>query len=157
MPIFRYKQSLLKSSSSESLASEENTESLLVHFNDDPELPIYSHTPTGYSLPKLVDILMISEIPDEKIRQVQPMGVNRNCSFIIDLDSICLDDLKADDLGSWKSTGIRRSYFKLNQGEEAEFVKMAPSESADYFEIVRRYFVHSTYSKFRRCIVEIKS
>ena len=100
---------------------------------------------------------MNTTIPEEKICQVQPMGVNRNCSFIIDLDSICIDDLKADDLGSWKSTGTRRSYFKLRQGEEAEFVKVVPSQSADYFVVIRRYFVHSTYSKFRRCIVEIKS
>ena len=128
-----------------------------MHFNDDPELPIYSQTRTGYSLSKLVDILMITTIPDEKMCQVQPMGVNRNCSFIIDLDSICIDDLKADDLGSWKSNGTRRSYFKLNQGKEAEFVKVVPSQSADYFAIIRRYFVHATYTKFRRCIVEIKS
>ena len=76
-------------------------------FNDDPELPVYSQTPTGYSLSDLVDILMCEAIPEEKICKVQPLGVNRNCTFIIDFDAVSSEDIKADDLGSWKSNGTR--------------------------------------------------
>ena len=84
---------------------------------------------------------------------MQPMGVNQNCTFIINLDFVCIENMKADD---WKSTGTRRSHFKLNQEEKIEFRRTLPSQTTGYFMMVRRYFVHSTYSKFRRCIVEIR-
>ena len=87
---------------------------------------------------------------------MQLMGVNQNCTFIINLDFVCIENMKADDLGSWKSTGTRRAYFKLNQEEKIEFRRTLPSQTTGYFMMVRRYFVHSTYSKFCRCIVEIR-
>lgn len=127
-----------------------------LYFNDDPELPVYSHTSIGYTLSELVDILMSESLPEEKVCKIQPLGVNRNCTFIMDLDSVSTEDMKADDLGSWKSNGTRRSYFKLNRRNIAEFLKAAPSQTAGHFVIIRRYFVHHTYSKFWRCIVEIR-
>ena len=47
---------------------------------------------------------MSKSLPENKICQIQPLGVNCNCTFIIDLDSVSYEDLKADDVGSWKST-----------------------------------------------------
>ena len=101
---------------------DECEEPSLSFFNDDPELPVFSQTCVGYSLSDIVDILMRESIPEDKVCKVQPLGVSRNCSFIIDLDSVSIEDLKADDLGSWKSNGTRRSYFKLNRKNRIEFI-----------------------------------
>lgn len=67
-----------------------------------------------------------------------------------------MEDLKADDMGSWKGNGTRRSYFKLNSNNMPEFRKAVPSLSNTHFVVVRRYFVHRTYNKFRRSIIEIQ-
>ena len=150
---FRRILSLSSLSSSESNVSRKPP---LLYFNDNPELPVYSHTSIGYTLSELVDILMSESLPEEKVCKVQPLGVNHNCTFIIDLDSVSTEDMKADDLRSWKSNGTRRSYFNLNRRNTAEFLKEALSQTAGHFVIIRRYFVHHTYSKFRRCIVEIR-
>ena len=127
-----------------------------MHFNDDPELPIYSQRSFGYGLSEIVDILMSKSLPEDNVCKVQPLGVNCNCSFIVDLDFVSCDDLRSDDVGSWKSNGTRRSYFKVNERNKPEFFKAFSSQPAGSFYIVRRYFVHRTYSKFRHCIIEIR-
>ena len=127
----------------------------LFYFNEDPELPVYSQTPSGYSLPHLVDILMSGSVSQEVVCKVQPLGVSKNRTFLIDLDSVSIDDLRADDLGSWKSTGTRRSYFEITKAKLPEFLPGAPSGDS-HFVIIRRYFIHQTYHKFHRCIVEIQ-
>lgn len=126
------------------------------HFNADPELPVYSQTSTGYLATELIDILMSDSISDEKVCRVQPLGVNHNCTFVMDLDSVSIEDLKADDLGSWKSNGTRRMYFQVDERNKAVFVQAKPTQAAGYFVLIRRYFIHTSYSKFRRCIVEIQ-
>jgi len=99
---------------------------------------------------------MSGSLSVEKVCKIQPLGVTQNCTFVIDLDSVSVDDLRADDLGSWKPTGTRRSYFKLSETNEVDFFSRVPSEQSSYFVIIRRYFVHLTCPKFRRCIVEIQ-
>ena len=80
---------------------------------------------------------------------IQPLGVDRNCTFIIDLNSISSDDLRADDMGSWKCNSTRRSYFKLNRKNGPDFLKAAPQQLVGTYHVIRRYFVHRSYSKFR--------
>lgn len=92
------------SSASES-GSDEQTH--LSHFYEDHDLPVFLQASTGYSLSDLVDILMSNSLPEEKVCMVQPLGVNRNCTFIIDLDLVRVEDIKADELGLWKSNGTR--------------------------------------------------
>lgn len=147
----------LVSDSEESDLDDYTVTSPLKYFNNDPELPVYSQTSSGYNLQELIGILMSSSVSDDKVCHVQPLGIRRNCTFIIDLDSITVDDLKADDLGSWKSTGTRRSYFILNKKSQPEFLSAVPSAESSHFVIIHRYFVHQTCSKFHRCIVEIQS
>lgn len=128
----------------------------LLYFKEDPELPVYSQGPSSFGLPHLIDILMSGSLSVEKVCKIQLLGVTQNCTFVIDLDCVSIDDLRADDLGSWKPTGTRRSYFKLSETNEVDFFSRVPSEQSSYFVIIRRYFVHLTCPKFRRCIVEIQ-
>ena len=99
---------------------------------------------------------MRKTLPGNKVCHIQPLGVNCNCTFITDFDSVSCEDLRADDMGSWKCNGTRRSYFTLNQRNRPDFLKSAPLQLTGSYHIVRRYFVHRSYSKFRRCIVEIR-
>ena len=146
-------------SSSETSTPETSEEPSMLYYDNDPELPIYSKTSIGYSLSELVEILMNESVQESQVCRIQPLGVSRNCTFIMDLDEVSVEDMRADDLGVWKSNGTRRSYFKLNRKHTSrpDFLSSRPSEKgAGYFLIVRRYFVHQTYSKFRKCIVEIQ-
>ena len=73
----------------------EQMETEQVYFRDNPRLPIYS-TRSSYSACDVCDILLSDDI---NACQLQPLGVTDNASFIIDLDYVQFEDLKADDLG----------------------------------------------------------
>ena len=99
-------------------------------------------------------ILMNGSMDEERVCKIQPLGVNCYATFIIDFDSVDIADLKGDDVGSWKGTGTRGSYFKMDEYNIPEFVKGMP-RSHSCFIIVCHYFAHETYSKFRRYIIKI--
>ena len=39
------------------------------------------------------------------------MGVSKNAAFIVDVDDVEFADLKADDLGTWKTNRTKSTYF----------------------------------------------
>lgn len=86
---------------------------------------------------------------------MKPLGVCKNTVFIIDVDEVAYSDIKADDLGSWKSTGTKRTYFKFNQ-ENVLVYAMAGANYKEYFLLNRRYYVHKTYRCFHRIICDIQ-
>ena len=40
-------------------------------------------------------------------------GDHAKCSILIDVDIVEFDDIKADDLGSWKATGNKKTFFRV--------------------------------------------
>ena len=71
--------------------------------------------------------------------------------------SIPPEDMKADDLGTWRTTRTRRAYFKVKWSGSTEILHKKPSNTmSSTYSLVRRYFVHSSYKKFRRILVEIQ-
>ena len=88
---------------------------------DDPKLLVYSQAVVDFSLSETVDILVCESTAKDKICQVLPLGVNCNCTFVMDLDSVSIADMKADDLGSRCSNGTCRSYFKLLKRKKISF------------------------------------
>ena len=125
-------------------------------FQDDPQLPIYAALPFGYPVHELIDILMKSDMPLQKICTVQPLGVTENAVFVISIDDVIFDDLKADDLGSWKGTGTKRIFFRLLSSGGVRFSARKPNSASKYYILTRRYFVHNTYNKFHRLIADIR-
>ena len=68
--------------------------------------------------------------PDEnQICKIQPLGVNVNATFIVDLDAVPPEDMKADDLGTWRATGTRRAYFKVKSSGSTEILHKKPSNT----------------------------
>jgi len=52
-------------------------------------------------------------MPLDHVCTVQPLGVSQNAVFLIDIDIINFEDLKVDDLGLWKGTGTKKTYFRV--------------------------------------------
>ena len=70
------------------------------YFKGDKELPIYSRrVSSGYAVGDLVNILLDSNLDEHQVCSVQPLSVSENATFIIDVDTVHFQDLKADDLG----------------------------------------------------------
>ena len=80
----------------------------------------------------------------------------RNATFIVDIDEVAFEDLKADDLGSWSSTGTKRIYFRFTQRNIVRYASGIPSSSSDSFCLTRRYYVHKTYHRFHHISATLK-
>lgn len=123
-----------------------------MYFRDDPTLPIYSTCSSSYSASDLCNILLSDGL---NVCRLQPLGVTDNASFVIDLDFVQFEDLKADDLGVWKSTGVKRGDFVITSEGETRF-QVGRSHGATHYSLFRRYYVHGTCPTFHRLIVSIE-
>ena len=81
-----------------------------------------------------------------------------NAAFLIDIDIVEFDDIRADDLGSWKATGNKKSFFRVMSSGAVKYLATKPvgSVSTNYLLLTRRYFVHLTYDRFHRLIADIQ-
>ena len=132
-----------------SQSESESDEPPLSHFNCDSEVSVYSQTSTGYTTFELVNILMSTLIPEEKVCKLQPLGVN--------LDAVNTEDKKADDLGSWRSTGTCTTYFRVNRRNKAEFLQTTPTQAAmGLFVVILHILIHTSYNIVWWCIVNIQ-
>ena len=72
-------------------------------------------------------MLLDEHLPQNKIATGQPVSVQENLVFIVDLSKLDKpEDIRADDLGSWICNGKRSSWSVLN-------------EDGDIIEITTRY------------------
>lgn len=126
-------------------------------FHNDAEMPIYSRATAGYPVGDLVNILLKSDLCGRKVCTVQPLGVSENATFIVDVETVNYEDLKADDLGSWHPTGTKRSYFRFSSDGTLRVSEKCPRNMpSEYYVLTRRYYTHKSYNQFHRQIADIK-
>lgn len=75
--------------------------------------------------------------------------------FLIDTDKLGHpDDLKADDLGSWKNDGQHSRWIKVRRkGHNVSIVEVCsgkPKNCPTAYCLHRHYFVHHSNSQFKR-------
>ena len=119
---------------------------------------MYSSLSSGFPVHRLIDVILNPDIAPQKICSVQPLGVMQNAAFLIDIDIVDFDDIKADDLGSWKATGNKKNYFRVTSSGAVKYLtaKSVGSVSTDYLLLTRRYFLHLTYNRFHRLIADVQ-
>ena len=82
----------------------------------------------------------------------QPCRVQINASFLVDLRVVALEDLEADDNGSYENLGSRTETFQLkfeNGLLESSRTKVV---GEDYFHWTRKYRRCSSSADFKRTI-----
>ena len=78
-------------------------------------LPVYSvGRRSGIATEEAVAILLDEEIDRTQVARAVPTSVSKNTLFIVDLESPHVKSLRtlSADLGSWKATGTKTSYFR---------------------------------------------
>ena len=125
-------------------------------YRNDLEMPIYSRAVSGYPVGDLVKILLSSDVTGRKVCTVQPLSVCENATFIVDVETVDHQDLKADDLGSWHPTGTKKSYFRFSSDGILHVSEKHPRNMpSDYYVLTRRYYTHKSYDKYHRLIADI--
>lgn len=78
-------------------------------------LPVYSvGRRSGIATEEAVAILLDEEIDRTQVARAVPTSVSKNTLFIVNLESPHVKSLRtlSADLGSWKATGTKTSYFR---------------------------------------------
>ena len=114
-------------------------------FDSDPELLI-PQLEARYLVHSFIQTLLASDVDKSRMCKVQPLGVMRNAVFMIDLDEVHFSDLKADDQGSWRATGTKRTHFHFTQSQDIRYASGKPHRSTlgDYLLLTRRYYTMLT-------------
>ena len=120
-------------------------------------MPIHSRMPSGYPVGDIVTFLL-SESNEFKRCTTQPLGVAENATFLLDLDYVNYQDLKADDLGVWVPTGTKKVFFRFSSSGILKFTnkKSGNAVKSSYYTLTRRYYVHKSYDKYHRQIADIE-
>ena len=129
---------------------------MVLYYENDPKLPLYSTVSSGYQASELTNILMAKNIDLKRICHIQPLGVTKTATFIVNLDDVLFSDLKADDLGTWNANGTKSTYFCMSPSGVVQIVSGKPSHSLKSSYYTRRYYTHGTYKLFRRTGVDIR-
>ena len=104
-----------------------------------------------------MNILLKSDLNFHKVCAVQPLSVTENACFVVDIDSVDFQDLKADDLGAWSTTGTKKCFFRYTQSGTLRVTDKKPLNTKfSYYTLTRHYYVHKSYDKFHRQLVDIK-
>ena len=97
----------------------------------------------GYQATEVAKIFWIL-VP---VCHVQPRGIIRNATFIVDVDDVNFSDFKADDLGSWVTKGTKPLSFDFSLMDQYVYLPESLLFKKDHH--TRRYYTHATYRLFR--------
>ena len=126
-------------------------------YDGDRCLPVYEWncSDTHYSLEKLAQILLTQLVPSKKWCIKQPVHVQNNVSFVVNVST--LDDpmdICADENGVWIRKGSPVAYVsKHTKGDATLFYyRHKASDHPNCYKITRTYYRHSSSPDFKRII-----
>lgn len=121
-------------------------------------LPVYSvGRRSGIVTEEAVAILLDEEIDRTQVARAVPTSVSKNTLFIVDLESSqvkSLRTLSADDLGSWKATGTKTSYFR-EPTKSIPLTKVTDTLFGVY-RCTRSYYRNTSEPELLRVIISLK-
>ena len=119
-------------------------------------IPIFEKTNTHYSAKRIVEILVDKTLPNRNIATSQPVCVEDNLVFVVDLSKLdSPDDIKADDLGSWTCNGKRMMCCEVENGEVTETFLSKRRRGPHSYTLIKRYYKHATAGDFKKIIAEL--
>ena len=105
---------------------------------------------------EMVMILLDPDLDDELVRKTQPVNIEHNATFIVNLSELNdPKDIYVDDMGSWKYNGVYRNWITVEEDGFTTFQgKNKPVDTPDgsFYHIVKKYFAHKTSSDFKKTI-----
>ena len=124
-------------------------------------LPVYSvGRRGGIATEEAVAILLDEEIDRTRVARAVPTSMSKNTLFIVDLESPHVKSLRtllADDLGSWKATGTKMSYFR----EPTKSIPLTKVTDALFgvfgvYRCTRSYYRNTSEPELLRVIISLK-
>ena len=124
-------------------------------YHDNPKLPVYSRTSARLDTHNIVNALLDPELEESKVCSMQPVNVENNAVFIVDLGKLTsVKDLYCDDMGSWQYNGVYHSWLEVDEtGFISTLGKSKPSQPGpNTYYITKKYFVHKSSRDLRKIV-----
>ena len=87
-----------------------------IFYENDPNLPIYACYDYPLQPSEVLDIVLNLSETDHQKCQVKPVNVSRKAVFVINSPKLrSLDDVKADDSGSWIHKGKPVCHYRVSR------------------------------------------
>ena len=131
------------------------------YFEENPRIPIYHTGDMNISTEEALRIILN---PDKtRICREQPFAITFSSTYVVYTSLLThRDDLRADDLGSWRNDGVKSLYFKVSNdanGCIAVVVKLTnkkPLLKPSIYRVKRSCWHHSEDSTFACRLIEIE-
>ena len=123
--------------------------------------PVFSWRNTAYTAKEMVRVLM-EKYDAENQCISQPLNVFNNVSVLLDVSYFKhLDDLKCDDMGSWKHNGSPKRWFCIKQNARGvntiESVEKKPVDTTrDFFQLKRTYYKNCSDETVRKIVAQLE-
>ena len=109
-------------------------------------------------------VLFEKDVVKPYVCKKQPLSVNKNTTFIVDLSQLpSKKDITADDMGVWKHNGSPSQYYEVRKNESGglkEIIslgKKRPKKMVDgMYRIKKNYSSHHASSDLLRTIIFIE-
>ena len=106
----------------------------------------------------IIETLLDPHLDRNVVATTQPVGVENNAIFIVDLKYLKhTKDIMCDVLGSWKNNGCHSTWVIVDAHGIAEtWGKVKPNVASDGsvpYKVRKRYYVNKASPDFRRMIV----
>ena len=122
-------------------------------------LPVFTKDPIVLRPLEVMKILVEKKgFLASKVCTSQPLHVEHHRTFIVDLNSLTNDnDVKCDDMGSWKNNSSHKFYFRVRKSENDESLRVSPTnDKSDASNVIlkREYFSlrHDPFDDVRKRI-----
>ena len=122
---------------------------------------MYCGSAPSYLVETIIELIF--GVPANKICSKQPIGVTHTSTFLVDTSKLShRDDLRSDDLGAWKNTGVKSTYcsIRFNENNDVKNVTKFSSKPqvmrSSVYRVKRSYWCHSQDKQFFRRLIEVQ-
>ena len=113
------------------------------YFNN-PKWPVWSRNSEGLPSEELIKLILHGSAKHPAIIcKSRPVAVRHNAPFIVDLNSVPLKNLTADDNGAWSISSPRRMY-QVKWSDTGSILSITKTDTAgsDTYTLFRQYGTH---------------
>ena len=132
------------------------TEPVIEYYSGRKELPIYTRQKKHLSTTQIVETLLDPDLDQAQICKTQPVGVESNLAFIVDLKHLKNPkDILCDELGSWKCNGCHHTWVVVDEFGIADVCgKKKPSDKdGALYRVTKKYYNNKGSPDFNRMVV----
>ena len=120
-------------------------------------VPVFSRRKKHLTTTEIIETLLDPDLNRNVVATTQPVGVESNAAFIVDLKYLeHPKDIMCDEMGSWNNNGCHNTWVIVDTHGIAETCgksKPVVVDGSVPYKVCKKYYVNKASPDFRRIIV----